>query len=640
MRRLGDFVVSPRVAALSCFAMLIGALGAVVALALLRLIGLFTNLVFYQRVATSLVAPGAAHHRPALILLAPVAGGLIVGLMARYGSERIRGHGMPETLEAILIGGSKVKPRVAFLKPISAAIAIGTGGPFGAEGPIIMTGGAFGSLLAQFLKLTTDERKTLLVAGATAGMAATFNAPLASVLIAVELLLFEWRPRSFVPVAAAVAVATVVRGFLLGRAPIFGLPNPALHVSPGVYGLCLVAGLLGGLLAVVATGLLYFAEDRFLKLRFHWMWWPALGGVIIGIGGLFEPRALGVGYDVIDELLQGHAALSLIVGILIVKTLIWSLSLGSGTSGGILAPLFMIGAALGALEAHAFPAVTPGFWALVGLAAVVGGAMRTPFTGVVFPLELTHYWNALLPLLIASAAAYGLSVLILKRSVVTEKIARRGMHLTRDYSVDPLEALLVRDVVADSIVTFRAANRLADAASHFVAEDRHVRDRRHQQRLYPVLDGAGRLVGVVTRREMLDAALSADRLDPDATVGDIAIDSPVVAYPDQTLREVANLMAERSVSRVPIVERHAPDRLVGLLTLVDLLQGRLRDLQEEHVSERVINIGGLLPRVGGVVRTDDDQALVLDTRDRPNRRLSAPVTGARDDEDRRAALER
>ena len=459
--RLGDFTLDARVLPITGLALVVGAAGAGAAYCLLRLIGLITNLVFYQRVSTALVAPGAVHHNPALILLAPVAGGLIVGLMARYGSEKIRGHGMPEAIEAILTGSSRVQPRVAVLKPISAAISIGTGGPFGAEGPIIMTGGAVGSILAQALKLTADERKTLLVAGAAAGMAATFNAPLASVLLAVELLLFEWRPRSLVPVGAAVTVAVVCRGWLLGTAPVFPVAD-LVHPGPAAIGLALIPGLTGGLLAIAATGLVYLAEDAFKKLPLHWMWWPAIGGAIIGVGGLIEPRALGVGYDVIDQLLTGRAGLSLIVGILVVKTLIWSLSLGSGTSGGVLAPVFMIGGALGALEGNLLPHVFPGFWAMAGLAAVVGGVMRSPLTGIVFTLELTHAWNDLTPLLVASVSAYLLSALLLKRSVLTEKIARRGLHLTREYSTDPLETFFAREVMTTDPVVLPADATIGD----------------------------------------------------------------------------------------------------------------------------------------------------------------------------------
>ncbi|OBJ57729.1 chloride channel protein [Mycobacterium colombiense] len=446
--RLADFVVDRRMLLITALAVPIGALAAGAAWCLLRLIGLVTNLVFYQRWAVGLVAPGSHPHPWWLLLGAPVAGGLVVGVMARLGSEKIRGHGMPEAIEAILTQGSRVEPKVAILKPISAAISIGTGGPFGAEGPIIMTGGALGSILAQHLHLTADERKILLVSGAAGGMAATFNSPLASILLAVELLLFEWRPRSMIPVTAAVVVATVVRQFILGGAPVF--PVDVAHLSRidwKIDLLALVIGACGAVVAIAATRLVYLAEDAFSRLPIHWMWWPAIGGLVIGAGGLVEPRALGVGYDVIDALLTGRATLSLIVGILVVKTAIWSLSLGSGTSGGVLAPVFMIGGALGALVGQGLPQVFPGFWAILGLAAVVGGVMRSPLTGIVFTLELTHAWPALLPLIVASTTAYAASVMMLDRSVLTEKIARRGLHLTRDYTTDPLEAFFVADVM-------------------------------------------------------------------------------------------------------------------------------------------------------------------------------------------------
>ncbi|MGA8545920.1 MAG: chloride channel protein [Mycobacterium sp.] len=445
--RLADFVVDRRMLLTTALALPIGALSAGAAWCLLKLIGLVTNLVFYQRWAYGLVAPGAQHHPWWLILGAPVAGGLVVGVMARFGSDKIRGHGMPEAIEAILTRGSRIEPKVAVLKPISAAISIGTGGPFGAEGPIIMTGGALGSILAQQLHLTADERKTLLVAGAAGGMAATFNAPLASILLAVELLLFEWRPRSLVPVTAAVVIATVVRGFILGTGPIFPVVAHVSEIGWNIDALALVIGLCGAVVAVAATRLVYLAEDLFARLPFHWMWWPAIGGVVIGLGGLIQPRALGVGYDVINALLTGQAGMSVIVGVLVVKTLIWSLSLGSGTSGGVLAPVFMIGGALGALVGQGLPPVFPGFWAILGLAAVVGGVLGSPLTGIIFTLELTHAWPALLPLIIAAVTGYAVSVLVLDRSVLTEKIARRGLHVTRDYTTDPLETFFVADVM-------------------------------------------------------------------------------------------------------------------------------------------------------------------------------------------------
>ena len=580
VRHLGDFTTGPRVMLVTALALPIGALGALAAWALLRLIGLFTNLVFHQRLSSQLVSPGGGHPWW-LILGAPVAGGLVVGLMARYGSEKIRGHGMPEAIEAILLGGSKVQPRVAVLKPVSAAVAIGTGGPFGAEGPIIMTGGALGSLLAQFLKLTADERKTLLVAGSAAGMAATFNSPLAALLLAAELLLFEWRPRSLVPVAAAVAMATVLRYHLLGSQAVF-LSTARLSLHGVDYLLCAISGIVAALLAVGATVLVYSAEDLFHMLPVHWMWWPAIGGAVIGVGGLIEPRALGVGYDVIRAELTGSIGLGLIIGILVVKTLIWSISLGSGTSGGVLAPIFMIGGALGALEAHVFPAVGPGFWALIALAGVLGGVMRSPFTGVVFSLELTHQWGAVLPLLIGAMTAYGVSVLLLKRSVLTEKIARRGYHLSREYDVDPLEIMFVSEVMTTDVVEFdhavpisKAHQSLADPEDDYAA---------WRQQLYPVIEN-GRLLGVVSRGDLFQGS----RQD-DCTVGEIARREPVLTHSDETLRRVAELMADTGLTTMPVIDRNDSDRAVGVVSLPQLLHGRRRDQQEARERERVISI--------------------------------------------------
>ena len=586
--------MSPRTIPIVLLACGIGVIGTYVAAALLALIAGITNAVFFQRLSLVPVSPASEPHSAWLILLAPIVGGLVVGAMARFGSEAIRGHGMPEAIDTILRGGSVVRPRIAILKPLSAAISIGTGGPFGAEGPIIMTGGAFGSICAQLLELTADERKTLLVAGAAAGMTATFNAPFASILLAVELLLFEWRPRSFLPVSAAAAVAAILRAHVLGGDALFPVAALAPTLSGVEYGLCIAAGCTGGILAIVATRLVYLSEDAFKRLPIHWAWWPALGGVIIGVGGLVEPRALGVGYDVIATFLRGNAELSLIVGILVVKTLIWSLSLGSGTSGGVLAPVFMIGAALGALEARVFPAVAPGFWSLISLAATMGGVMRSPLTGVIFALELTHDWTALLPLTIASSAAYGLSVLALKRSVLTEKVARKGFHLTREYSVDPLESLLVGDVMTPSFTAFRAKAPLGEALVRFVSELGAVtRGGGRGERLFPVLDDAGGLVGVVTRTQLVLVAL-APELERPPTMSDLGLKQPQVCHPDMTLREAAHLFAERGITRAPVVAEDDPQRVVGMVSLADLLEGRLRDLHEERISERMIDLRELV----------------------------------------------
>ena len=582
---LGDFTADRRMVLIAAFAAGIGAVSAGVAWCLLRLIGFITNAVFYQRLGTALVAPGAGHHNVVVVLLAPIAGGLVIGLMARFGSEKIRGHGMPEAIEAILLGGSRVAPRVAVLKPVSAAVAIGTGGPFGAEGPIIMTGGAVGSLFAQLVRLTADERKTLLVSGAAAGMAATFNSPLAALMLAVELLLFEWRPRSYVPVAAAVCVATVVRGPLLGHHPLFPAVG-ALHMSYPVYPLCVACGVVAGLLAVVATALVYAAEDLFHRLPIHWMWWPAIGGLIIGIGGLIQPRALGVGYDVIGAELNGSITLQLVVGLLIVKTLMWSLSLGSGTSGGVLAPMFMIGGALGALEAHILPTVGPGFWALLSLAGVLGGVMRSPFTGVVFALELTHRFDAVLPLIICASTAYALSVLALRRSVLTEKIARRGYHLSREYDVDPLELLFIGDVMDPAPATFAADRTARECLEAISTTDPLAVDARRQM-LYPVVAGDNRMQGIITRTALETAVHHGQH---DVTIAELMLREPIVAHPDETLRVVATRMAAHAVDRLPVIARSDETCVVGLVSLTMLLDGRVRDLREAQHSERILRL--------------------------------------------------
>jgi chloride channel protein, CIC family len=454
---LRDFSAGPRLLLIGGFAIVVGVVSAFVAAALLALIGLFTNLFFFQRVSTELVTPDITH-LGWWVTLIPVSGALIIGLMARYGSDRIRGHGIPEAIEAILINGSRVDPKVALLKPLSSAISIGSGGPFGAEGPIIMTGGAIGSLIAQFLHLTSAERKTLLVAGAAAGMSATFGAPMASVLLAVELLLFEWKPRSVIPVALASVTAAVMRRYVIAVGPLFPVaPHPPFIGPPGVLG-CVLAGLLAGGLSVLLTQAVYASEDAFEHLPIHWMWWPAIGGLVIGIGGWLFPPALGVGYDVIGQLLQSENVGSrLILGILFVKSVIWAVSLGSGTSGGVLAPLLMIGGALGGVEAWFLPAEGAGFWPLVSMGAVLGGTMRSPFTAVVFAVELTHDVNMLLPLLVAATIAHGFTVLVMKRSILTEKIARRGYHVSREYSIDPLEILFVREVMRTSVVALPAS---------------------------------------------------------------------------------------------------------------------------------------------------------------------------------------
>jgi len=601
---LGDFTTTWRVVPMSVAAVAIGLLSTCVAWALLRLIGLFTNLFFFQRWGVTLVSP-AGHHLGGLVVLVPAAGALVVGLMARYGSERIRGHGIPEAIESILIRGSRVEPRVAFLKPLSAAISIGSGGPFGAEGPIIMTGGAFGSMIAQFLKLTSAERKTLLVAGAAGGMSATFASPVAAVALAVELLLFEWKPRSLVPVALASASAAAARRYVIGLGPLFLAPAHPLFIGPaGLVG-CALAGLAAGALSVVLTGAVYAAEDVFARLPLHWMWWPAIGGLVVGVGGLVFPEALGVGYDTIGALLQGQVAGRVIIGLLLVKSVVWSVSLGSGTSGGVLAPLLLMGGALGGVEALVLPDEGTGFWPLVSMGAILGGTMRSPFTGIVFALELTHDVNMLLPLLVSVTLAHGFTVLALRRSILTEKVSRRGYHLSREYAVDPLEILFVREVMRRNVVALPASMELAALRA----------ERPRRQLLCPVVDTDRRLVGVVTRRD-LDGLLTFAGSDSDVRVGALVRPDPIVAYPDEPLRAVVYRMAETGRTRFPVVERGEGRRLLGMIALSDLLEARVRGLEAERRRERVLPLHLLLPR-GFRRRTGSPPAGVAEDGARP-----------------------
>ncbi|MBB5056161.1 H+/Cl- antiporter ClcA [Granulicella aggregans] len=446
---LRDFTVDRRVWLLSGVSIGIGICATLLAVVLLRCISLSTNLFYYHRFSIAPVSSAGSSLGYWMVLI-PVLGGLLVGLMARFGSDKIRGHGIPEAIEAILLHRAKVDPKIALLKPLSAAIAIGSGGPFGAEGPIIMTGGAVGSLIGQWMHVTDAERTTLLVAGAAAGMSATFATPVAAILLAVELLLFEWRPRSLVPVALASATAGLLRVYWLGAGPLFNMPA---FDAPPRGSLVLGALVLGAILALVASAMsrmMYAFEDLFERLPIHWMWWPAIGGVGIGVGGLFFPRGLGVGYDNIADLLRGNAPLGLIGGILLAKSLMWAFSLGSGTSGGVLAPLLMIGGAVGALAGHLIhaPVESQALWALIGMGSMLAGSLGVPLTAILFCLEVTHCLPALLPLTVACIASYLVTSLIMPRSILTEKLSRRGYHLTREYGVDPLELVLVRDVVS------------------------------------------------------------------------------------------------------------------------------------------------------------------------------------------------
>jgi H+/Cl- antiporter ClcA len=548
------------------------------------MIGFFTNLLYFQRLSVHLVSP-YGNSLGAIAVIIPIGGGLIVGLMARFGSEQIRGHGIPEAMERILINGSRVQPRLALLKPISSAISIGSGGPFGAEGPIILTGGAVGSVVGQLFHLTAAQRKSLLVAGAAGGMSAVFGTPVAATLFGVELLAFEFKPRSMVLIGIAAATADGLRmvmahAGLVAPQPLFPVPSHAPLGGIVLLGAAAV-GLACGFAAWLMTQAVYRSEDFFKKLTGHlnWMWWPLLGGLLIGLGGLVDSRALGVGYDTIHAELLGRIGVGALVLLFVVKLVIWSGALGSGTSGGILAPILIMGAAIGGVMGHVLPGASVGAWALIGMAGALAGVTRSPFTAIIFAFELTHDQNSLLALLVVATVSHLVSVLVLKRSILTEKVARRGFHVMREYSVDPLEATFVREVMDTDVFTVEPTRLLSGL---YRALDEGSLERR--QRLYPVLATNGDLVGILPWSAVLAARAGSQSVDA------AMIAPAAVAFPDEILRTVADRMAEHGVGVIPVVDRADRTHLLGLVTQFDLLQARQKLLEEERHAERVLTL--------------------------------------------------
>jgi len=584
-RNLSDFTTTSDVLKLIPLSIIIGVFGAFIALILLDLIALITNVLYYQHFGLNLVSP-RNNTLGWLAVLIPMAGGLVVGFMARYGSERIRGHGIPEAMETILVGGSKVEPKLTILKPVASAISIGTGGPFGAEGPIILTGGAVGSVLAQFLSLTAIERRSLLVAGAVAGMSAVFGTPIAAVILGVELLLFEWKPRSFIPAAIASIIADAMRHWFVAEGwmrpePLFPVTKIVPLATTGLFD-AVILGIVCGGMAWLLTKAVYGAEDAFRKLPIHWMWWPVIGGLIVGIGGVIEPHALGVGYDTIADELAGNLAATTLVSIFVVKLIIWAVALGSGTSGGILAPILIMGAALGGLLGLVFPGKIPEEWALLGMAGALAGVMRSPFTSIVFCLELTHNTDLFLPLLITVTLAHLFSVLTLKRSILTEKVARRGFHVLREYAVEPLEVLFAEDVMSTNVLTIRTGTTMAEAKEMIQAQP-HLR----KQRLLPVVNLEGIILGAISWQDVLEKALQ-EKLS--GTVDHFMRNDIVTTYPEESLRSIADKMAANHVGVLPVVDRKIKGKLRGLITQYELLEARDRILQEERKRERILKM--------------------------------------------------
>ena len=584
-------LVDRRVLRITVVAVLLGIAAAFIARLLTSLIGLVTNLAFYGRLSTTFSSP-ADNHLGLWVIVVPVIGGLIVGLMARWGSRAIRGHGIPEAMEQVLLNESKIPPRITFLKPISSAIAIGTGGPFGAEGPIIATGGALGSFVGQLLHVTGAERKVLLAAGAAAGMAAVFGSPVAAVVLAIELLLFELRPRSLIPVALACVAATGVRYATVGSAPVFAMPTLA---APGLMALLsyVVIGAVLGLISVGVTRIVYGIEDVFEKLPIHWMWWPAIGGVAVGVIGYFAPLTLGVGYSNIEDIVSGQLTLHALAFLCVMKFLSWSIALGSGTSGGTLAPLFTIGGALGALFGMGLAVLAPQFGvdprvaALVGMAAIFAGSARALLTAVVFAFETTGQPAGLLPLLGGCTAAYLISALLMRNTIMTEKIARRGVRVPAEYAADYLDQVVVRDACTHEVVTLSTTQTLAEVRRWF---NEGLPDMQHQG--YPVIDDKGHVRGVLTRRTLLDP-----QWHYTLSLGELVLREPIVVKESHSLREAADHMVAHNVGRLIVVGDEAPHALVGILTRGDILAAHGLRLQEARKSGRYLHF-----RKGRVVK--------------------------------------
>src|ERR1019366_6820852 len=573
-----------RIVLVSFLAAGIGLAAGLVAYALYKLIGLFTNLFFFHRWSTDFTSV-RFHHLGPWVILIPVIGGLVVGVMAKYGTSKIKGHGIPEAMEAVLVNRSRIAPRVAILKPLSAAIAIGTGGPFGAEGPIIQTGGAIGSLVGQVFHTTAAERKVLLACGAAAGMSATFNTPIAGVILAIELLLFEFKSRSFIPLVIASTLATAVHIQLLGGGPMFAVA-PVDFGIPRALPFYLLLGVICGLAAVGFSNALYWVEDQFEKLPIDELWWPAIGALGLGIIGYFVPRVFGVGYDTIGDILNANLALKLLLVVMIAKAVALVVSLGSGTSGGLLAPMFMSSAALGGAYAlvidRFFPAagLAPGAFALVAMGAVFGAASRAAFTFIIFAFEITRDYNSVLPLMLVTVIADGIAMILMPNSsIMTEKLARRGLRVHQDYEADALTQATVGETMEKEAPVVAAETKVGALAERIARHDPAVA--RHEALL--ILDEAGRLAGIITRGDILRA------LDKDAsgaeTVQEAGSTKLVVTYADELVSEAAAKLLRYDVGRLPVVDRGDERKVVGYLGRAAILAARLLRFHDEHVRE-------------------------------------------------------
>ncbi len=544
---------------------------------LIYLINLVTNISFYGNWSI-------AHSTPVNnllgigVIIVPVVGGIIVGLMALYGSKAIRGHGIPEAMEQILTNQSKIKPTITYLKPISSAIAIGTGGPFGAEGPIIATGGALGSTLGQLLKITHNERKILLAAGSTAGMAAIFGSPVAAIFLAIELLLFEFSPRSIIPVALACITGAAGHHLLFGTEPVFAVNKiieTPTNTSLVAYS---VMGIVIGLLSVGVTKIVYLIEDGFEKLPVHWMWWPAIGGLAVGIIGYFAPRTLGVGYVNITDLLSVNMTMRIVLNLCVLKFISWAIALGSGTSGGTLAPLFTIGGAagilLGSLVLYLFPSsgVTLPLAALVGMSALFAGASRAFLTSIIFALETTGQSNALLPLLATCGASYIVSYFLMDSTIMTEKISRRGVKTPDSYEPDILEKVTVEQVMEKNGLIISDDNNISEVLDWLNDEPEYNRN------YFIVSNENGEYKGILSSSNLFNKIHKAE-----TPIGELIKRKNISVYIDDSLRTAVELMAKENIDVLPVVSKESSN-VIGTLSYQNIIASYRQSI-DEHTEK-------------------------------------------------------
>lgn len=568
-----DVLLKKRLLRICCISVTIAISVCFIARLLVWLINLVTNISFYGTFSAAFHSP-SANHLGLWVIVIPAIGGLVVGFMALYGSAAIRGHGIPEAMEQILTNKSRIKPSITFLKPVSSAIAIGTGGPFGAEGPIIATGGALGSTVGQLFKITAAERKVLLAAGATAGMSAIFGTPIAAVFLAIELLLFEFSPKAILPVALACITGAAGHHVLFDAGPVFPMPslsapsNAALAIYSGI-------GVITGVLSIGLTKIVYFIEDSFEKLPIHWMWWPAIGGLTVGVIGYFAPRTFGVGYDNIITVLSGTMALAIVVRLCFFKFLSWAIALGSGTSGGTLAPLLTIGGAAGAVIGYVLIKFFPNsginipMSALAGMSAMFAGASRAYLTSISFAIEATMQSHALLPLLGACTASYLVSFFFMENTIMTEKIARRGVFTPDSYEADILSKMTVEQAISPDALVLSAQNTILEVKEWLKANVCKAHE-------FVVLDENNHYAGIISRNDIFIKGL-----DPKTTVADLTTAANGFVQSTDSLKQAVSLMAKQNAEVLAVL---APNgKLTGVLGYRDILSVYKEQLEEnEH----------------------------------------------------------